>query len=367
MLKRQNQHFMINVTKTFLPPLEEYIPLLREIWSSRNITNHGKFVLRLEQELKDYLNVKHLFLVNNGTIALQIAYKALQITGKVITTPFSYVATVSSLVWEGLVPEFADIDQATFCIDPKRISECLSQDVTAILATHVYGNPCDLEELAKIASTNHLKLIYDGAHAFGVSSNGSSVLSYGDISTISFHATKLFHTAEGGAIITSNDELAHRISYLRNFGHNGPENFWGMGINGKLSELNAALGICILPKVNELILRRRDHAHIYDHLLSNQGLRNQEIRQGTGCNYAYYPVVFPTETKLLLAIKNLNEKGIFPRRYFYPSLNCLDYLPYKEMPVSEDIACRILCLPIFFELTEKEIKTIAEIIIKSIS
>jgi dTDP-4-amino-4,6-dideoxygalactose transaminase len=249
---------MINVTKTFLPPLEKYIEYLDEIWKTNHITNHGKFVLQLEKELKYYFNVKHLFLVNNGTIALQIALKALQIKGKIITTPFSYVATTSSLVWEGFEPVFADVDENSFCLDPDKIEEQITPEVKAILATHVYGNPCDVEAIAGIAGKYNLKVLYDAAHAFGVRYKGNSLLSYGDIATISFHATKLFHTAEGGAIITNNDELAHKISYMRNFGHNGPEHFWGIGINGKSSELHAALGLCILPEVNNLIKRRKE-------------------------------------------------------------------------------------------------------------
>jgi dTDP-4-amino-4,6-dideoxygalactose transaminase len=357
---------MINVTKTFLPPLEKYIEYLDEIWKTNHITNHGKFVLQLEKELKYYFNVKHLFLVNNGTIALQIALKALQIKGKIITTPFSYVATTSSLVWEGFEPVFADVDENSFCLDPDKIEEQITPEVKAILATHVYGNPCDVEAIAGIAGKYNLKVLYDAAHAFGVRYKGNSLLSYGDIATISFHATKLFHTAEGGAIITNNDELAHKISYMRNFGHNGPEHFWGIGINGKSSELHAALGLCILPEVNNLIKRRKELSALYDQLILTHGLQKQVIREETTYNYSYYPVLFPSESELLSALSSLNANQIFPRRYFFPSLNNLNYVVYKIMPISEDIASRVLCLPLYHDLTEQEVGQISGIIKNSI-
>ena len=357
---------MINVTKTYLPPLEKYVECLDEIWKSNQITNHGKFALELEKELKDYFNVKHLFLVSNGTIAIQIALKALQIKGQVITTPFSYVATTSSLIWEGCEPIFVDIDEHSFCISPDTIEKKITPEVKAILATHVYGNPCDVEAIEQLARKFNLRVIYDAAHAFGVSYKGKSLLHYGDISTISFHATKLFHTAEGGAIITKDDDLAHKISYMRNFGHKGPEQFWGVGINGKSSELHAALGLCILPEVNNLIRRRKELSDIYDKLLLNYGFIKQEIREGTNYNYAYYPILFPTESALHNAVTILNANQIFPRRYFFPSLNSLNYVTSQNMPVSEQIASRILCMPLYFDLSEKEVEQISKILIDSI-
>lgn len=357
---------MINVTRTFLPPLEKYKAYLDEIWASHHITNHGKFANRLEEELKSYFDVRHLFLVNNGTIALQIALKAMKVQGKAITTPFSYVATTSSLVWEGIEPVFADIDKNSFCLDPGKIEEKITPGVSAILATHVYGNPCDVEAIEHIARKHDLKIIYDAAHAFGVTYKGKSVLNYGDISTISFHATKLFHTAEGGAIITNDDELAHRISYMRNFGHNGPEQFWGIGINGKSSELHAAMGLCILPEIGNLVEKRRELSALYDQLLDSQGFRKQLIREGTSYNYSYYPVLFPSETRLLAAVEALKQEEIVPRRYFFPSLNRLNYITYTPMPVSEDIASRVLCLPLYHDLKEEEVRLISGILNKSI-
>jgi dTDP-4-amino-4,6-dideoxygalactose transaminase len=357
---------MINVTKTFLPPLEKYIKYLDEIWETKHITNHGKFSVQLENDLKEYLGVKHLFLVNNGTIALQIALKTLQIKGKVITTPFSYVATTSSLVWEGFEPVFTDIDKNSFCLDPDKIEAQITPKVKAILATHVYGNPCDVEAIERLAGKHNLRVVYDAAHAFGVTYKGESILNHGDISTISFHATKLFHTAEGGAIITNDDDLAHKISYMRNFGHNGPEHFWGIGINGKSSELHAAMGLCILPEVNNLVQRRKDLSALYDQLLLMHGLQKQVIRAGTTYNYAYYPVLFPCESALLSALASLNANQIFPRRYFFPSLNFLNYVEYHKMPISEDIASRVLCLPLYHDLTEQEIGQISGLITNSI-
>ncbi len=349
---------MINVTKTYLPPLEEYTAYLEGIWERVHVTNHGPLVLDLEKRLKEYLGVKHLFFVNNGTIALQIAIKAAGLTGEVITTPFSYVATTSSLVWENCKPVFVDIDPDTLCLDPTLIEAAITANTTAILATHVYGNPCNVEAISEIAVKYNLKVIYDAAHAFGVKYKGTSVLNYGNISTLSFHATKLFHTGEGGAIITNDDELAHKISYMRNFGHNGPEDFFGVGINGKSSELHAAMGLCVLPKIDTLILKRKEISEQYDKLLVKGSLVRPALFKDTEYNYAYYPIVFPSEDELLAVKEKLNQNSIFPRRYFYPSLNSLNYVSYVELPVSEDISKRVLCLPLFSELTLSEINTI---------
>jgi dTDP-4-amino-4,6-dideoxygalactose transaminase len=280
----------INVTKSYLPPLEEYVGYLRGIWERGHLTNAGPLVVELEQRLKDYLGVKHCFYVNNGTIALQIAIKALKLEGEVLTTPFSYVATTSSLVWEGCSPVFVDIDPVTLCIDPAKLEAAITPRTTAIMATHVYGNPCDVEAIAAIATRHGLRVIYDAAHAFGVEYKDQSVLNYGDISTLSFHATKLFHTVEGGAIITNDDEVAHRISYMRNFGHNGPEAFWGVGVNGKSSEFHAAMGLCVLPQVDNLVRRRREISERYDRILANTAIVRPQLQPGTTrYTYSYYP------------------------------------------------------------------------------
>ena len=355
---------MVNVTKTYLPPLGEYTKYLEEIWASARLANYGPMVERLEADLKAHLGVKHLFLVNNGTIALQIAIKALGLTKNIITTPFSYVATTSSIVWEGCKPVFADINAETLCLEPENIEPLITADTEAILATHVYGIPCDVLKIQEIAKKHNLKVIYDAAHAFGVKLNNTSILNYGDISTVSFHATKLFHTGEGGAIVTDNDDLAYKISYMMNFGHDGPEKFIGLGINGKNSELHAALGLCILPRVSELIELRRNLHRLYDEQLLEIGLIMPTVGEGVVYNWAYYPVIFPSEELMLKCMDDLNKEEIYPRRYFYPSLAKLNYVEERQntMPVSDSICSRILCLPIYHDLSENEVYNICSII-----
>ena len=345
---------MLNVTKSFLPDLEDYVSYLRSIWNSGWLTNHGPFVTELEKQLKEYLGVKHFFFVNNGTIALQIALKAVGATKEVITTPFSYVATTSSIVWENCTPIFADIDPKTLCVCPKSVESKITPNTTAIMAVHVYGTPCAVEALHDISQRYGIPVIYDAAHAFGVKHQETSVLNYGSVSTLSFHATKVFHTIEGGAIITSDDELAHRISYMRNFGHNGPTDFHGVGVNGKASEFNAAMGLAILPRIHEAIDSRRAASERYDAMLaayfqSTDGpLQRPRMISGSSFNYAYYPVIARDEQTLLGIINSLKQDEIVARRYFYPSLNTLPYLKNADRcPVSEDISTRALCLPLF--------------------
>ncbi|QIL76403.1 DegT/DnrJ/EryC1/StrS family aminotransferase [Hymenobacter sp. HDW8] len=353
---------MIHVTKTYLPPLEEYTEYLQGIWARTWITNYGPLVLELEQKLKNYLGVKHVFLVSNGTIALQIAIKALELEGEIITTPFSYVATTSSIVWEGCKPIFADIQRDTLCLDPQLIEQLITPRTSAVLATHVYGNPCDVEAIEIIAQKHQLKIVYDAAHAFGVQYKGQSVLNFGDVSTLSFHATKLFHTGEGGAIITNDDQLAHKIGYMANFGHNGPERYWGLGINGKNSELHAAMGLCVLPKVTDLIRRREEISKQYDQLLHGLGLVKPMVAKHVVYNYAYYPIIFPNEEVMLAVIAALNAEQIFPRRYFYPSLNELNYIDKQSSIIAEDISSRVMCLPLYYDLSVDSVLQIASII-----
>jgi dTDP-4-amino-4,6-dideoxygalactose transaminase len=353
---------MINVTKSYLPPLDDYVKYLKGIWERNQLTNHGPLVEELENKLKEFLRVKHLFFVSNGTIALQIAIKALDLHGDILTTPFSYVATTSSIVWEGCRPIFVDIHPATLTLNPDLIEAAITPETTGILATHVYGYPCAVESIKQIANKHHLKVIYDAAHAFSVRYKGTSLMNYGDISTLSFHATKLFHTGEGGALVTNDDELADRISYMLNFGHKSVEEFWGVGINGKNSEFHAALGLCILPKVSELINKRRVISDLYDDLLKDSQLTRPNYLPKTFYNYSFYPVIFPSSQSLLKTIKALNEREIFPRRYFYPSLNTLPYLPYTSMPISENISQRILCLPLSNYLTFDEVNLISNIL-----
>jgi len=356
---------MINVTKAYLPPIDEYTKYLEGIWERVHLTNHGPLVSELEQKLKDYLGVKHLFFVNNGTIAIQIAIKAMELKGEIITTPFSYVATTSSIVWENCTPVFVDIDPDNFTIDASKIEAAITERTTGILATHVYGIPCDVNAIEAIAKKHGLRVIYDAAHAFGVKCYDKSILNYGDMSTLSFHATKLFHTVEGGAIITNNDELAHRIGYMRNFGHKGQEDFWGMGINGKSSEFHAAMGLCMLPQVENIMTTRKTLSDAYEKNFHELGIKLFRPRVNNECyyNYAYYPVVFENETQLLMVRDSLNAAYIYPRRYFYPSLNTLPYLQQAgKMQVSESIASRVLCLPLYHDLSVENIRRICTII-----
>jgi dTDP-4-amino-4,6-dideoxygalactose transaminase len=356
---------MINVTKSFLPPIQEYIKYLEGIWERCHLTNHGPLVNELEEKLKEYLGVKHFFFINNGTIAIQLAMKALDVRGDVITTPFSYVATTSSVVWENANPVFVDIDFSRFTIDADKIESAITENTSAILATHVYGIPCDVEKIESIAKKHNLKVIYDAAHAFGVKYKGNAILNYGDISTLSFHATKLFHTIEGGGIATDNDDLAHKVSYMRNFGHKGQEEFWGVGINGKNSEFHAAMGLCNLPYLSRIMDNRKKLSDAYDKYLSDAGvrLRRPQVPEHTEYNYSYYPVLFESEKQLLTVKDNLNAAFIYTRRYFYPSLHTLPYIQQQyHLPVTESSSPTVLCLPLYDDLSTDIIRRICSII-----
>lgn len=354
----------IQISKPYLPPLEKYSIYLRNIWESSWVTS-ATLVHELEKGLKNYLDVKHLFFVCNGTTALQIAVKAFCTEGKIITTPFSYVATSSSIAWVGCKPVFVDIEEKTLNIDANKIEDAITKDTTAILATNIYGIPCDVEKIRSIANKHKLKVIYDNAHGFGAKYKGRSLASYGDISTLSFHATKLFHTIEGGALVTSDDKLAHKISYMRNFGHKGHEDYWGLGINAKNSELHAAMGLCILPKVNSFIAERKRICKWYDELLMNKTITliRPTIAKDTKYNYSFYPILLPSEKNLLKIKKRLENNQIYPRRYFYPSLSSLNYVEKCNTPIANDIAKRILCLPLYQGLSKKAVKRIAGLIV----
>ncbi len=336
---------LINVTKTYLPPFDDFVSYLRDIWQSGIVTNHGPLLEKLEHQICDYLGARHVFLISSGTLALQIAIKALDLHAEVVTTPFSYVATTSSLVWENCRPVYADIEPDSLCIDPDLVDQACSVATTAILATHVYGNACAIERLEETARRRRIPLIFDAAHTFGASYRNRGLSTYGDVSILSFHATKLFHTGEGGALVTSSDPLAKRIASLRNFGHRGHEEFWGLGINGKMSELHAAMGLAVLPHIREVIADRRARAARYDKLLSGLGVRSIAWAPELSPNFAYYPVLFPDEATLLRARDGMNAADIYPRRYFYPSLNTLPYIETCSMPVAEDASRRVLCLP----------------------
>ncbi|HYV91976.1 MAG TPA: DegT/DnrJ/EryC1/StrS family aminotransferase [Chitinophagales bacterium] len=352
---------MINVTKTFLPPLQEYEKYLKGIWERGWITNNGQLVQELEQKLKEFLGVKHLFFCTNGTVVLQMAIKALGLSKEIITTPYSYVATVNSILWEGCQPVFVDISNNDFNIDANKIEAAITENTEAILATHVYGNPCDIEQIEAIALKHKLKVIYDGAHAFACVYNDKSVLSFGDISTCSFHATKVFHTVEGGAIITNDDALAKRFFHFRQFGHYGDE-YFSVGINAKNSELHAAMGHCVFTHLNEIIASRKRLSDLYNELLKPLKLQVPLLSDHVKYNYAYYPVVFPTHEILMRVIDTLAKQEIAGRRYFYPSLNTLSFVNGTHCPVSENVSERVLSLPLFHDLDPNVIHKICDII-----
>lgn len=353
---------MINVTKTFFPPLEEYQEQLQRIWKNQWLTNRGELVLELEGKLKNYLSVDHILITNNGTIPIQIALKLLGNGGEIITTPFSYVATTAAIVWEHCTPVFVDIHPDYLTMDETKIEAAITEKTTCILATHVFGNPCHVEAIEAIAKKYHLKVIYDAAHAFGVTYNGASIFEYGDVSTCSFHATKLFHTGEGGALFAKDEDLQHQLFYSHNFGHDGPLTFHGLGINGKISELQAAMGLAVLPHMETILAERKRVVDFYNQNLDVTKVQTLKIRENTQWNYSYYPIVFEDEDTLLRVQKALNEEQIFPRRYFYPSLNTINYVENSSMPVSESIAARILCLPMYVELNQSDLEFIVSIL-----
>jgi dTDP-4-amino-4,6-dideoxygalactose transaminase len=357
---------MIPVTKPFLPPVEEYERYVRDIFKRNWLTNNGPLVNELELKLKEYLDLKHLLFVTNGTIAIQIAIKALKLRGKIITTPFSYVATTSSIVWEGCEPAFVDIDPKTCNIDPQKIESAITPETSAILATHVYGNPCDVEAIDRIAKKHKLKVIYDGAHAFGVKYKGRSIFEWGDISTCSFHSTKLFHTIEGGAVITNDSELLKQMAYLRNFGHDGPERFADLGVNGKNSEFHAAMGLANFPYIQNILANRKRLSTYYDSFLKNFKAAKPQIGGSVDYNFAYYPLIFNSAELLIKVLDTLNHNWIYPRRYFFPSLETLPYVTQKPVcPVAADVANKALCLPLFDTLSKEEVDMICRIMLRA--
>lgn len=352
----------INVTKTFLPPFEEYTDYLKQLWDSAWLTNQGKFLQEFEERTANYLGVDNFQLLSNGTISLQLALRAVGATDhEVITTSFSYVATTSAIIWEHCTPVFVDIEPDTFCIDPDKIEAAITDKTKAILAVHVFGFPCEVEKIEAIAKKHNLKVIYDGAHSFGARYKGKSLLDYGDISVCSFHATKLFHTVEGGCVITKDPELHEKMELMKQFGHRGDEHHM-LGINAKASELHAIMGLCSLNHIDEIIASRKKATELYDkHLPKN--LQRPRIPKELERNYAYYPVLFKSEAELHKVFEALAAKNIFPRRYFYPSLNLLPYIQdAASCPISEDISVRVACLPLFVGLKEEVIIEIAKTI-----
>jgi dTDP-4-amino-4,6-dideoxygalactose transaminase len=355
---------MINVTKTFFPPIAEYQAQVQRIWDNQWLTNRGALLVELEEKLTTHLALQQskIIVMNNGTIPIQIALKILAKGGEVITTPFSYVATTAAIVWENCTPVFVDIHPDFLTIDESKIEAAITDKTTCILATHVFGNPCNIEVIEVIAKKHNLKVIYDAAHCFGVTYKGKSIFEYGDISTCSFHATKLFHTGEGGALFTKDADLFHQCFYSHNFGHNGPLDFHGLGINGKISELQAAMGLSVLPYMEVIGNSRQTTVNYYNEHLDWNKLKKIQLRDNTLWNYSYYPVLFESEAALLRAQKNLNEAQIFPRRYFYPSLNTACYVNSSIKEVSESVASMVLCLPLYNGLESNNLKEISTII-----
>ena len=353
---------MITVTKTFLPPIDEYNKQIQRAWDNQWLTNRGELVLELEEKLKKHFKVSNIIITTNGTIPLQIALKLLGNGGEIITTPFSYIATTAAIVWEYCTPIFVDIHPDYLTIDETKIEAAITGNTTAILATHVFGNPCHVGAIEAIAKKHHLKVIYDAAHSFGVNYKGKSLFDYGDVSTCSFHATKLFHTGEGGAMFANDLDLQHQLCYSHNFGHNGPLAFFGLGINGKMSELQAAMGLAVLPYMETILAERKKVVDYYNQHLDFSKLKALKIREDTKWNYSYYPVIFESEAQLFEVEKELNNNKIYPRRYFYPSLNTIDFCNGAFMPISESIASRILCLPLYVGLSENDLNRIVILI-----
>jgi len=346
-----------------LPDLKEYNVYLEQIWDKSWVTNNGKFVQELEQKLQGYLQVPHVQYVLNGTVALQIAIRVLDLHGKIITTPYSYVATTNSILWENCQPVFVDIDPQTFCIDPDLIEQSIDEQTTAILATHVYGFPCDVQAIEDIAQKHDLKVIYDGAHAFGVRIGNKSIFEYGDISITSFHATKLFHTIEGGALMTKDSDLNEKIFLAKAFGHRA-DDYFNVGINGKNSELHAAMGLCNLKLIDQIIQERKALFDNYVHCLEPLPVRllNPASIDGFQFNYSYFPVIFENESTMLDVKAALEKNQIFPRRYFYPALNQLPFHLGEACPVAEDISSRVLCLPFYQQLSGEDMHRIVRIV-----
>lgn len=356
---------MIPVTKPYFPPQEQYSEYISQIWENQWLTNNGEFVQIFEQALGQYLQTDIPLLVTNGTMALQLCLKLLKSNSEIITTPFSYVATTSSIVWENCKPIFADIDENTLNIDSELVEGLITERTTAILATHCFGNACDIDRLEKIAKKNDIRLIFDAAHCFGTLYKGRSIFEYGDLSTCSLHATKLMHSGEGGLIFSKDSESIDELKYLRNFGHEGYESFHGLGVNGKMSELHAALGLCVLKDIPEIRKRRKEQVDYYDNLLETLNVSKPAVLPDCQPNNSYYPIIFSSTEACVNAQDQLLDSGILARRYFYPSLNTLNYVEFQSTPISEFVSSRILCLPLFHDLTHEIQDRVANILFKT--
>ncbi|NOT64914.1 MAG: DegT/DnrJ/EryC1/StrS family aminotransferase [Methylotenera sp.] len=361
----------IYVTQPYLPPLEEFIPYLEKIWGNKVLTNGGPFHQQLEKALCDYLGVEHIALFTNGTIALVTALQTLRVTGEVITTPYSFVATSHSLLWNGIKPVFVDIDPNTLNIDPAKIEAAITPQTTAIMPVHCYGHPCDVEAIKKIADNYNLKVIYDAAHAFGVQDTQGSILRHGDLSVLSFHATKVFNTFEGGAIICPDAKTKQRIDHLKNFGFVDELTVVAPGINGKMSEFNAALGMLQLKYIDQALMCRKEIDESYRKLLKGvKGVRCVQEAGQAVANYSYFPILIDVDYPISrdALYQKLKDQGVFARRYFYPLIT--DFPMYRGMssahrdnlPMATDAAFKVLCLPIYPELLQSELNYIVDLI-----
>ena len=356
----------IYVTMPTLAPLEEVNELMKGIWASGIMTHNGPLVQRFEKECAEKMGVPQMVTCTNGTIGLQMAIRALRLKGEIITTPFTFIATINSILWEGCTPVFVDIDPETLCIDPQKIEEKITYHTVGIMPVHVFGNCCDIESIDAIAKKHNLKVIYDACHSVGVSYKGQSIFNYGDISVTSFLATKMLNTTEGGGCFTLDKELDEKLRRIRFFGFENHADIVEDGTNGKMTEVHAAVGLANLKYLDAALADRKKKYAIYKEELSkNSSLSFQKITED--CNYSYFPVIFPDEATLLKVQTALNEEHIFPRRYFYPSVNTFTKLvPYTPMPVSEDIASRILCLPLYYTLPLEDLDRIISIILNNI-
>ena len=352
---------MILVTKPFLPPRSELDILLDGVYERQWLTNDGPLVRELESAIPRHLNSRGMSLVSNGTMALQLALRALDVQGEVITTPFSYVATTTSILWENCTPRFVDIEDNGFNIDPTKIEAAITEHTSAILGTHCFGLSCNIQEIENIANRHNLVVIYDAAHCFGATYQGQSIFDFGDVSTCSFHATKLFHTVEGGGMFMD-DMTRKKVKLLRNFGHDGPENFTGIGINGKNSEFHAAMGLSVLPHIEGILNQRRKINSRYFEQLRDEEQLVLVDPQTEGWNWAYCPAVFQSEEACLRVKENLEKHGVSPRRYFYPSLDVLHGKDGDHCFNARQTARRILCLPSYHDLSMTDIDRICTII-----
>lgn len=353
----------INVAQPALPPLTEYIKHLEKIWKTGVLTHNGPMVQDLETKLAEFLSIKKFIAVSNGTIAIQMAIKALDLKGEIITTPFTWVATLSAIQWEKCTPIFCDIDPDTLNIDVTKIEPLITKKTTAILPVHVFGNPCDVYEIDRVAKKHNLKVVYDAAHALGSTINGKSVLEYGDVSTVSLHATKLLNTAEGGGCITSNMHLNERLKEIRFFGYDDQKSISSQGFNGKMSEINAALGLSNIKYLDDILKDRQQKYKLYARFFDqNKDFKLQKLN-GTGSNYSYFPVICRDEVLLHKLQYVLEKNNIYGRRYFYPSLDQLpQFKNINQQFHSVDIAKRIFCLPLYYGLEIKDIQEILQLI-----